>query len=426
MRYPVLFLIASLAAAQDRPNCTGMALDFDARCGCVKDPNSQLCSLVKAGAYEPIDWSKAKPLAINPASLYKLPTPTAIPSQPATRSAAPRNGVAAIQRPAARVVPLPHTDYLRFLHHDAQIAAGINLGKVSQAPDIARALFGSGDGTQESVNAALREVDHMWMSFVAPGDLVVLMTGRFEGGAAAGMFYGRGVYPVFLGDAHVMMIGSEASMQAALGRMTQPVASASQNDGWVARRAKELDKDHEVWVVNQPAQTAFDATSALKNIRQFSLGVRLSANPGIEGVAIADSDTSAEAIAQWMDRMKAAAKSLDAVTLERAGASLKFMAKDNTPDSTKAAMSSEFGMELYTVMMAGFPGMPLRTIAQEKLSAVKNGMKKDEVLALLGKPLTVTSIQGLDTPRETWTYQVPFGKQVTLRLDDGTVSSTPR
>jgi hypothetical protein len=39
-------------------------------------------------------------------------------------------------------------------------------------------------------------------------------------------------------------------------------------------------------------------------------------------------------------------------------------------------------------------------------------MKREEVLSLLGQPLSVSAIQGLDTPRETWTYQVAFGKQL--------------
>jgi hypothetical protein len=428
MRYlVVLLLIATVAvSAQDRPNCTGLALDFDARCGCVKDPNSQLCALVKAGAYEPVDWSKVKPLNLTP-NVTVIPNLRTAPSPP-TQSIQPRMNVAPLQRQSARVVPLAHTDYLRFLHHDAKLAAGVNLGKVTQTPDIARALFGSTDADEarEKVNAALREVDRMWISFVPPGDLVVLMTGRFEGGVAAGLFYGRGVYPVFLGGAHAMMIGPESSMQAALARLGQPAGSGASTDGWVAKRAKVLNKDHEVWIVNQPGQTAFDTTSALKSVRQFAMGVRVSADPGIDGEAVADSDASAESIAQWMDRMKAATKALDGVTIERAGASLRFSAKDNAIDSTKGAMSSEFGMELYSVMMASFPGAPLRTVAQEKLAAVKTGMKKDDVVSLLGRPLTVTSIQGLETPRETWTYQIPFGKQVTLRLDDGAVSSTPR
>ena len=69
--------------------------------------------------------------------------------------------------------------------------------------------------------------------------------------------------------------------------------------------------------------------------------------------------------------------------------------------------------------------MPARVVSREKLGAVKVGMKREEVLALLGKPLSVSSIQGLDTPRETWVYQIPFGKEQTIRLDDGVVSVAP-
>ena len=68
--------------------------------------------------------------------------------------------------------------------------------------------------------------------------------------------------------------------------------------------------------------------------------------------------------------------------------------------------------------------MPART--QDKLLTVKAGMHREELLTLLGPPLSVSSIQGLDTPRETWTYQIPFGKQFTVRLDGGVVMSAPR
>jgi hypothetical protein len=46
-------------------------------------------------------------------------------------------------------------------------------------------------------------------------------------------------------------------------------------------------------------------------------------------------------------------------------------------------------------------------------------MKREEILGLLGPPMSVSSIQGLETPRETWTYQIPFGKQYTARLEAG-------
>ena len=101
MRYPILVALLGVPfAAHSQPNCTGMALDFDARCGCVKDPSSQLCALVKAGAYEPIDWSKInKPLNLGLSGTM---------GRPATRTAVP----AQLVRPQqARVVPLVTKDY---------------------------------------------------------------------------------------------------------------------------------------------------------------------------------------------------------------------------------------------------------------------------------------------------------------------------
>lgn len=65
-------------------------------------------------------------------------------------------------------------------------------------------------------------------------------------------------------------------------------------------------------------------------------------------------------------------------------------------------------------------------MAEDKLLAVQMGMKREDVLGLLGKPSSVSAITGLDKPRETWTYQVPFGKQFTVRLDDGIVTIPPR
>ena len=94
-------------------------------------------------------------------------------------------------------------------------------------------------------------------------------------------------------------------------------------------------------------------------------------------------------------------------------------------EAGKTAMNSDLGVELYAVLMSGFPGMPPRAVAGDKLLAVTAGMKREEVLALLGKPLSVSAIEGLDVPRETWTYQIPFGKQLSMRLDGGIVTIAP-
>ena len=164
------------------------------------------------------------------------------------------------------------------------------------------------------------------------------------------------------------------------------------------------------------------------------MGVKIAGQGAIDGEAIADSEQGAEKIAAWVDQVKAALRKggtagpMDALHVERAGAAVRFSAQGDAfvaGDAGKTAMNSDLGAELYGVILSGFPGAPARAIAADKLLAVKPGMKREELLSLLGKPLSVSKIQGLDVPRETWTYQAAFGKQVTLRLDDGVVTALP-
>lgn len=407
--------------AQSPPDCNNsITRDVDVRCACVKDPSSQQCEMVNKGFYDP-ERNKIKPINLN-AGNYTIPA-TRPPA-----AALPR--AQAIRPQQARVVALAHKDYLRFLHPDARLVAGFDFEKVFRSPELMSALF-SPEGAEgvNQIMAALKEMDHLWLSFAPPGDVVVLMTGKFEQGAAVGMFYARGIRPVFLNDAHAMMIGSEPSIQAALARLTKPAPAA----GWVTRRARELSKDHETWIVTESA--ANPAGSPLQAIRQFALGFRITGEQGIDGEAIADTEANAERISGWVDQLKVAMREktgagvLDALAVERSGSTLRFSAKGNSllaGEEGKAAMNSDLGVALYGVIMAGFPGMPSRAVAGEKLLAVKEGMKREDVLNLLGKPLSVSTIEGLDVPRETWTYQVPFGKQLSLRLDGGVVSIPPR
>ena len=254
-------------------------------------------------------------------------------------------------------------------------------------------------------------------------DGVILMTGKFEKGAAAGMFYAQGVMPVLLGDAHAMMIGPEPSIQAALARMAKPVA----NDGWVAQKARQLSKDHETWLVTEPA--ASRDGGMFQSVRKFALGFRLSGEAQGDGEAVTASEADAQKIAAWVEGIKAKMGALDSLKVSLGGATLRFAAKDDgllTGDAGRKAMSSEFGVALYGLIMAGFPGIPARTASEDKILAIRKGMKREEVLTLVGAPLSIASIQGLDEPRETWTYQVPFGKQFSVRLDNGVVTQAPR
>jgi hypothetical protein len=423
----VLLLCAAIeAAAQGPANCSDpISRDVDARCACVKDPSSQLCQMVKAGFYDKHDFTKPKALAWGTVN-----QPVVINSR---QPAPARSGVTRAARPQqARVVALTSTDLVRFIDPNAHLAAGLDLTNVLQSPELVSSIFSSDDGEDARLKAfsALKEVDRLWLYFTPPSDAVLLMTGRFEGGVMANLFYAQGVRPVFLGDAHAMMIGAEPSIQASLARLARPSA----NNGWVARKARELGKDHETWLaVETPAGNL--AAGALAPVRQFALGFHITKDAGLDGEAIADSETGAEQIAAWVEKIKAsmrgtaAAGPLDALALERSGATLRFSAKGEallSGDAGNKALHSDFGVALYSVMMAGFPGVAERTVASERLQSIKAGMKREEVLNLLGRPLTVAAIQGLDVPRETWTYQVPFGKQLSVRIEGGVVTGPAR
>lgn len=228
-----------------------------------------------------------------------------------------------------------------------------------------------------------------------------------------------------------MMIGSESSIQATLTQL----ARAAGNEGWVARRARELAKDHETWIVNEQPAKSKDRPDVLQSIRKFAIGFRVTGDTGIDGEAVTDTDESAQKLANWVEQMKGAihektgAGVLDSLDVKCDGPILRFAAKGDrllAGEAGKAALNSDFGVGLYEIMMAGFPGMPARTVAGDRALAIRTGMKREELLSLLGEPLSVYSIQGLDTPRETWTYQVAFGKQVSVRLDGGVVSAPPR
>ena len=415
MRHLILIAVFSVSlAAQSAPNCTGVGLDVDARCACIKNPSGKLCEMVRAGFYDP------KPFKVTPLDLG-LGRPVTQPRTTAPRPAAgPRH---------ARVVPMAHKDYLRFLHPNAQLVAGGAIGKLFQSSEFSSALFGAPENkdAENKVIAALQEMDHLWLSVAKKNEVVLLMTGKFERGATADMFYTQGIRPVFLGGAGAMLIGSEPSIQAALERINKPVAAQV---GWATRRALTMSRDHETWIVSERSGTS-SGTAAFQAVRQFALGFRLTGEMGVDGEVVADSEAGATGIATWAEqikaemRQKASVGALDSLNIECTGATVRFWATGDTlleGEAGKTALRSDFGVELYALIMGSFPGMSVRTVAEDKLLAVKAGMKRDEVLSLLGPPLSVSSIQGLETPRETWTYQIPFGKQYTARLEAGVVS----
>ena len=160
-----------------------------------------------------------------------------------------------------------------------------------------------------------------------------------------------------------MMVGPEPSIQAALARLARPPAATG---GWVAKRARELARDHEAWIVTAPAPVvgAEQSATVFSPVRQFALGIRLTDEPGIDGEAVTDSDASAEKIIAWIDQMKTTFRektgvgALDALVVKRTGPALQFVAKSDSliaGEAGKSAMSSDFGVELNGLLCRAFP-----------------------------------------------------------------------
>jgi hypothetical protein len=64
------------------------------------------------------------------------------------------------------------------------LVAGVDFERVFQSPELMSSLFAQADFADARLKAmgALKEMDHLWLSFVPPSDVVVLMTGKFEQG----------------------------------------------------------------------------------------------------------------------------------------------------------------------------------------------------------------------------------------------------
>src|SRR5579863_2559874 len=101
MRKLLLICLLSLpVGAQSQPTCTGITLDVDARCSCIKDPKSMSCELFKKGFYD---------------GKMKMWEPTG--GWVGSNNVGSTNKVGPVAATAgkprqARVVPLPSKDYL--------------------------------------------------------------------------------------------------------------------------------------------------------------------------------------------------------------------------------------------------------------------------------------------------------------------------
>ena len=344
-----------------------------------------------------------------------------------------------------RTVPLPRNDYLTFIHPDAQAVIGFDFKPVTTLIDalISEMAGPNAKKTTKGLDG-MKELDRVWISIqgtTGAQDVLVLMTGHFERGALAAELTNApgGFARVFLGGPNVMLAGPEASVKAALVRLSAPGKEATL--GWAAEQAREFSTDHDFWIAAQPGAELQQMAGQFGGLTHFVFGAKLHNEASFDGEFGAVSDAIIDKMMVELEATKAKAIKenpkmralLEKLAVERDGMVLRFSAQGGKINPKQFA--SELSKQVRTVMSSLLSGgasqqraiVDLKVLVpDEKLEGVKKGMTRDEVTGLLGKPVMVSSISGLDVPRESWTYHLASGKKVTLRLDDGVVSSLPR
>lgn len=338
-------------------------------------------------------------------------------------------------------------DYLRFIPPDAEIAAGFEVKQVASLIDAMIVQMMGPDARKSAAKGmdALRQIDRLWLAARDSGSegALILVTGRFERGSGLEALKAPGMIQVFVGGPNAMLIGSEKAVRAALRRLNAPQDG---DDGWVGDQARQLAPDHDFWLAMQPRADLQQVASQLQGMRQFSLAAKLHDETRLDGELVTVSETIMDKLMATVDEAKArmikdnpkTRATLDKMTVERDGDTLRFSAKGGKLSTQQ--FSTEIARQLHGMVSAMMPTpgggalqrpqavaaaveTPSAAVADEKLLAVKKGMKRAEVVGLIGKPATVSSISGLEVQRETWTYRLESGKKVTLRLDDGVVTA---
>lgn len=326
-----------------------------------------------------------------------------------------------------RTVPIPHTDYLRFIHADAQTALGFD---VPPMVPVIEALI----GVESSRNLdAIKEIERVWISVgrASPTESVVLMMGHFERGALFRAMNGKEATCVFLGSQRIMLAGSQAAVEAAIGRLNAPPVK---KPGWVARQALQLAAGRDLWLAIEPQAGLRQNVAALDGIRLFSLGAHFGEQVSLDGDIVTDSDARGEKLISELEALKASMVSPDAddegggVMVEQSAASTHFSMKvDQIMVPAMGAVLLRPFLSLFgkaaAVQQTQAP--PMATVSDDKLQAVKQGMTRAQVVELVGQPHAVTSISGLEIPRETWTFRLASGRKATVRLDNGIVAAGP-
>jgi hypothetical protein len=221
---------------------------------CFDNPHAPTCS----------DGKPLKMLDLKPA--YKVP-PNLLPEG--------NRATVRTEKVHPAVKPLALAADWRFAHPQPDLLVGMNVGALLQSASVRQLLTQFAGQLQISpakLDEMLRqagEVDQAWMSLHG-GDSLLLLQGRttFPAGLVR-MPDGKACYRI---SSTTVVIGKETSVVAAVQRLKNPAAAASEP----ARRMKELGADNQLWLTGTKAglaQAKFKSANA--DVTAFSLGMRL-------------------------------------------------------------------------------------------------------------------------------------------------------
>jgi hypothetical protein len=388
-----LGLFAAGAFAQScRPG--SVELDVNIQCACVKDPNGEPCELYKRNKsmydgkgiqmWQPTEGAqKADPAP------YRAPQPR-VPQQ--------RTPVSATLLPA-------DTPFWQMLPAGTRMAVGMRPQWLTASPMLAQLLSLGGQMAGQSVDAVRREmagVDMVIMASTRPGGSPLILARATD--VVRATKAERDPYRYV--DPDTILVGDWNETDAAMRRLfSQGPVSAE------ARMAGRVAAWSDVWLVMDPRMTA-------------SMAAQL---PGVTMLTVGMAMRDGLTMEAWLDAPSALAAKNLAARLQKNPQGAPLMGQMS--GATFAVEQRDNAVRLYARVSGSQPaGMPVRlpaldVVTRDKIAEVQAGMDRAAVEALVGKPHSVTAIQGADEPIETLTYNLADKGTARVRVVNGKVAS---
>jgi hypothetical protein len=395
--------LALLAAGAFAQNCRpgSVELDFNMQCACVKDPNSEQCDMYKRNKsmYDGKGvqmWQPGAAQKTDPAPAPYRATRLSVPQQ--------RTPVSATLLPA-------DTPFWQMLPPGTRIAVGMRPQWLTASPLLAQLLSLGGQMAGQSMDAVQREM--------AGVDMVIMASTR---SGASPLILARAADvvratkaerdPYRYVDPDTILVGDWNETDAAMRRLFSqgPVSAEAKMAGRVAAWS-------DVWLVMDPRMTA-------------SLAAKL---PGVTKMTVGMAMRDGLTMEAWFDTPSAVAAKNLAARLEKnpqgaplvgqmSGATSSVEQRDNAVRLYARVGGSQLtGSAAPQGTPARLPALDL--VTRNKVAEVQTGMDRAAVEALLGRPHSVTAIEGADEPVETLTYNLEKKGTARVRVVNGKVAS---